>query len=81
MRQSVEKELVCIFQAARNILLQMFRTSMTRHRQQSAEVTARGIDPMCSEVYSSLPQSYHTVCHPEVADSVEVWNGSLKTQL
>jgi len=54
VRQSIEKELVCIFQAARNILLQMFRTSMTRHRQHSAEVTATGVDPICRQVYSSL---------------------------
>ena len=53
-RQSIEKELVCLFQAARSILLQMFRASKTRHRQQSAEGTAAGTGPVCSQACSSL---------------------------
>ena len=53
-RQSLEKELSCIFQAIGNILLQRFRASITKHRQQSTEVGATGIDPKRSQVCFSL---------------------------
>ena len=45
-RQSLEKGLLCIFQAIGNILLQRGRGSMTKHRQQSTKVKAKGMGPI-----------------------------------
>ena len=55
-RQSLEKGLLCIFQATGNIPLQRYRASITKHRQQSTKVRAKGVDPIWSQVCSSLLQ-------------------------
>ena len=52
--QSLENGLYCTFQAKGNILSQKCRASDTKHRQQSARIRAKGIDPMWSQACSSL---------------------------
>lgn len=49
-KQSIAKYLLCVFQAIGNILLQRSRASMTKHKQQSTHVRAKGIDSMWSQV-------------------------------
>ena len=51
-RQSLEKGLSCIFQAIGNRSFTKCRASMTKHRRQSTEVRAKGIDPTWSQVCS-----------------------------
>ena len=53
-RQSLENVLSCVFQAVGNILLQRSRASIKKHLQLSAKVRAKGIDPIWSQVCSSL---------------------------
>ena len=55
-KQRIEKGLLCVFQAIGNILLQRFRASTTKHRQQSTKVRAKGTDSTWSQVCSSLLQ-------------------------
>ena len=54
--QSPENGLSSIFQALGDILSQRNRASMTKHRQQSTRVRAKGIDPMWSHISPFLPQ-------------------------
>ena len=56
--QRLEHGLSCLFQAIGNILLQRCRARMTKHRQQSTEVRAKGLDPIWSQVCSSLLHTY-----------------------
>ena len=53
-RQNLENGLSCIFWAMGNILFHKYRASMTKHRKQSTKVRAKGIDPIWSQVSSSL---------------------------
>ena len=55
-----QKELLGIFQAIDNILLQMCRASMTKYRKHSTRVRAKGLDSVWSQVCSSLSQ-YHKI--------------------
>ena len=59
--QSPENGLSCIFQAEGSILLSLrnpwCRVSMTKHRQQTTHVRAKGMDSVWSQVCSSLLQS------------------------
>ena len=54
--QSLESGLSSIFQALGNILSQRYRASMTKHKQQSTRVRAKGIDPTWSHISPSLSQ-------------------------
>ena len=54
--QGLENGLSCILQAVDNIVLQKRRASMTKHIQQSTRFRAKGIDPVWSQVCSSLLQ-------------------------
>ena len=56
--QSLGNGLSCIFQALGNIFLVRFRASMTKHRQQSTRVRAEGIDPIWSQLCSSLLHNF-----------------------
>ena len=53
-RQSLEKGLLCIFQAAGNILLQRYSSSMTKHKQESTKFRAVRIVSIWSQVCSSV---------------------------
>ena len=55
-KQSLENGQSRIFQAIGNIILQRCRASMTKHRQQSTKVRAKGIHPMWGQVCFSLLQ-------------------------
>ena len=48
---SLENRLSCIFQAIVNILLWRCRSSMTKLRQQSTSVRARGIDQVWNQIF------------------------------
>ena len=54
--QSPENRLCCIFQTRGNIVLQRCSAIMTKHRQQSTKVGAKGIEPIWSQV-CSLPHN------------------------
>ena len=55
-RQSLEKGLLCVFQATGIILSQRCRARITKHSKQSTNVRAKGIDPIWCQVCSSLLQ-------------------------
>ena len=57
---SLENGLSCIFQAVVNILLGRCRASMTKDRQQSTRVRARGVDQIRNQIFFfSVPVLLH----------------------
>ena len=59
--QNLENRLSCIFQALGNILLQRYRASMTKHRQQSTKVKAKGIDLIESGLFFSVEKGHEAI--------------------
>ena len=53
-RQSLEKDLSCVFKVIVNILLDKGAEPAIKHRQQNTTVRAKGADPIWSQVSSSL---------------------------
>ena len=53
-RQSLEKGLLC--QGIGNILLQRYRATKTKHRQQRTKIEAKEVTPICSYICFSVLQ-------------------------